>query len=64
MMGSIVAKSKRKADNDMIAYVVATDQSCSVREFVIEVYTQLGYSDLYWSGTGVDTKLRGSLPLV
>ena len=50
------------AQKDLMTYVIATNQSCSVRQFVTEVYHQLGFTDLAWSGTGVETKLHGRIP--
>ena len=45
----------------MVDYVVATDQSCRVRDFVQEVYRQLGFAELQWEGVGVNEKLVGKL---
>ena len=42
-----------------MTYVVATDQCCSVRDFCFLVYSKLGYTQLRWSGTGLDEKLIG-----
>ena len=46
----------------MMTYVVATDQSCSVKDFVEEVYSALGFHELSGEGTGVESKLLGKAP--
>ena len=44
----------------MQTYVVATDQSCTVKQFVIEVYQMLGFTEVTWVGeSGPDIKLYG-----
>ena len=44
----------------MQTYVVATDQSCTVKQFVIEVYQMLGFTEVTWMGTNaLDIKLYG-----
>ena len=48
--------------SEMMSYVIATDQSCTVKDFVEEVYTKLGFQQLHWSGAGVDEKLYGVVP--
>ena len=44
---------------EVMTYVVATDQSCSVKDFVEEVYTEVGFSELSWQGADVEMKLHG-----
>jgi len=46
----------------MMIYVVATDQSCSVKDFVVEVYAEIGFSELTWQGVDVEMKLYGKGP--
>ena len=43
----------------MMTYVVATDQCCSVRQFVWLVYATLDFQPMRWMYNGVNEVLRG-----
>lgn len=38
------------SQQEMMTYVIATGQSCSVKDFVEEVYAKLGFTQLHWTG--------------
>ena len=55
-----MVEASEPKQTDMLSYVVATNQCYSVKQFVDEVYRKLGFTQLVWTGTGIDEKLIGA----